>query len=160
MSDIIYRQIDDASDPAVGQVKNLFKEMYAYMQDQGLMLELDHEGPEKWIGSVKRTLKRFATLQVAFHDDEAIGFAHGSLGMTPDYLGSRKIGVVTHIYVKPAYRSRKIATKLLEGLEHWFGGQQVHSIELQVLSQNLEAMNFWRKMGYTSELFQFRKINT
>lgn len=159
MSDIVYRKIDDASDPVMGQVENLFKEMYAYMQDHGLMLELDKDGPEKWIGSVKRTLKRFATLQVAYHDDEAIGFAHGALGMAPDYLGSKKIGVVTHIYVKPAYRSRKIATGLLEGLEQWFRDQQVHSIELQVLSRNLEAMNFWRKMGYTSELFQFRKIN-
>jgi GNAT superfamily N-acetyltransferase len=159
MTEIKYRHIEDPEDMALDQVRQLFSEMYSHMREHGLMLELDAGGAEKWIASLKRTLKRFAVLQVAGNGEEIIGFAHGSLSLTPDYLGSKKIGVVTHIYVIPEYRSKKVATRLLDGLEDWFRGQKVHSIELQVLTQNLEALNFWRKMGYKSELFQFRKIS-
>jgi GNAT superfamily N-acetyltransferase len=160
MTEIRYRHIEDPEDKALEQVKQLFSDMYSNMREHGLILELAPGGAEKWIVSLKRTLKRFAVLQVAYKDEEIIGFAHGALSLTPDYLGNKKIGVVTHIFVKPDYRSKKVATRLLDGLEDWFMDQKVHSIELQVLSQNLEAMNFWRKMGYRSELFQFRKVNT
>ena len=159
MTEIEYRRIEEPEDRVLEQVKQLFNDMYSQMHDHGLMLDLDPDGADKWIISLKRTLGRFAVLQIACQGEEVIGFAHGSLSLAPDYLGSKKIGVVTHIYVKPDYRSRKVATGLLDGLENWFKNQKVHSVELQVLSQNLEAMNFWRKMGYKSELFQFRKIN-
>jgi GNAT superfamily N-acetyltransferase len=159
MTDIRYAPVEDHEDKALEQVKRLFSDMYSHMDEHGLMLELDPDGAEKWMLSLKRTLGRFAVLQLACKGEQVIGFAHGSISLTPDYLGNKKIGVVTHIYVMPDYRSKKVATRLLDGLEDWFRDQQVHSIELQVLSQNLEAMNFWRKMGYKSELFQFRKLN-
>ncbi len=42
--------------------------------------------------------------------------------------------------------------------EEWFAKQNVHSIELQVLSGNQPAIGFWEKLGYASELLQCRKV--
>ncbi len=158
MNKIHYKQIQDPEDQDLKQVALLFAEMYTYMQEYGLMLQLEKDGVDKWMLSLKRTLKRFTTVEVAFHGSDMIAFAHGALSMAPDYLGNKKIGVVTHIYVRPEYRKQKIAKALLEKLEHWFIEQQVHSIELQALSENTTAIDFWKEMGYANELIQFRKM--
>ena len=159
MSDIQYRRISHPEDQAFDQVKSLFSDMYIFMQEHGLLLSLAEHGQEKWIQTVKRTVQRFSTVQIASIGDQVIGFAHGALSMTPDYLVNKKIGVVTHIYVMPEYRKQDIAAKLLSGLEEWFDEQQVHSIELQVLAENTGAIEFWKQMGYKKELHQFRKLN-
>jgi len=160
MSEIQYKQIDNPDDKVIEQVSVLFSDMYDYMQQNGLVISLEADGAGKWINSVKRTLNRFSTLQIAQIENEVIGFAHGALSMTPDFLGNKKVGVVTHIFVKPAHRKQNIAAQLLSGLEKWFELQQVHSIELQVLAGNAGAIEFWQQMGYENELFQFRKMNT
>jgi len=159
MSDIQYRRLSHPDDQAFDQVKSLFSDMYIFMQEHGLLLPLAEHGQEKWIQTVKRTVQRFCTVQIAIIGDQIIGFAHGALSMTPDYLGNKKVGVVTHIYVKPEYRKQDIAAKLLSELEEWFDEQQVHSIELQVLVENTRAIEFWKQMGYRKELLQFRKLN-
>jgi len=159
MSDIQYRRLSHPEDQAFDQVKSLFSDMYSFMQANGLQLPLTEHGQDKWIQTVKRNVQRFSTVQIASKGDHVIGFAHGSLSMTPDYLGNKKVGVVTHIYVKPEYRKQDIAAILLSGLEEWFDEQQVHSIELQVLAENRGAIEFWKQMGYHNELLQFRKLN-
>lgn len=158
MSDIQYKRLSHPEDQAFDQVTSLFSDMYNFMQENGLQLALAEHGQEKWIQTVKRTVQRFSTVQIASKGELVIGFAHGSLSMTPDYLGNRKVGVVTHIYVKPEYRKQDIAASLLSGLEEWFDEQQVHSIELQVLAENVGAIEFWKRMGYFKELLQFRKL--
>ncbi len=159
MSDIQYKRLIDPEDHAFEQVKSLFGDMYVFMLENGLLLPLAENGQEKWIQTVKRTVQRFSTVQIASIGDQVIGFAHGALSMTPDYLGNKKVGVVTHIYVKPEYRKQDIAANLLSGLEEWFDEQQVNSIELQVLVENTRAIEFWKQMGYHKELLQFRKLN-
>lgn len=158
MLDKQIREIRTADDPAWEAVKSLFPDMYGYMSGKGLMLELAGDGPENWVASVKKGLGRFGVLFISFRGEEITGFAHGSIRLTPDYLGNKKIGVITHIHLKEQYRGRGTGEKLVEELEKWFETQDVHSIELQVVGRNTPAMGFWEKLGYATELVQYRKL--
>ncbi len=139
-------------------VKELFTQMYGYMDNHGLMLDLAEDGPEKWISSVKNMLGRFAVVPIAQVDGQIVGFAHGALRFTSDYLGSRLVGIVTHIYVMQEFRGSGAGKALADYLESWFVTKKVHSVELQVIHGNQSAIGFWEKLGYSRELIQYRKI--
>ena len=132
--------------------------MYDDMLGHGLMLTLAGDGPQKWLDSVKKSLGRFGVLYISVSEKEISGFAHGSLRLTPDFLGNKKVGVVTHVFVKDVERREGAGKALVSSLEKWFADQQVHSVELQVLSDNLPALDFWKKLGYQTELQQYRKL--
>jgi GNAT superfamily N-acetyltransferase len=154
----LIKEITDKQDPTLEQVGVLFGEMYEYMQAHGLKLELSPDGCQQWISSVSKGLGRFGVLYVIFNDDDIFGFAHGSIRLSPDYLGSKKLGVITHVFVRDNDRSSGAGRKLVNALEDWFVKQNIHSIELQVLSGNQPAIGFWEKLGYASELLQCRKV--
>lgn len=153
--DIIF--IEDPADPLIESVKEQFIEMYEHMGSLGLILPLAADGADKWMNGVLMALNKFGCLAVATSDGNLAGFAHGALRFTPDYLGAHKVGVITHIFVTPEARKQKIAAHLLTKLENWFLEKQAHSIELQVLSGNAEAIKFWEASGYLDELRQYRK---
>lgn len=155
---MIIKELTDGTDPAWEEVENLFQEMYQFMTEHGLQLPLSENGSSQWLASVKKGLGRFGIVFVCVHEDEIIGFSHGSIRLSPDYLGNKKMGVITHVHVKDAYRKNKSGTALVKALEGWFEKQQVHSVELQVLSANNSAISFWEKLGYDQELIQYRRI--
>ncbi len=151
--------INNPENPYLKQVQFLFTEMYEYMDERGLMLPLAENGAELWMDTVRNTLGKFGLLCVAVDKETVQGFAHGALKFGPDYLGNPKIGVVTHIFVRDSLRQAGIGAEMLRNLEKWFAEKNVHSIELQVVSGNDYAMEFWEKMGYEKELFQYRKFS-
>ena len=87
-----------------------------------------------------------------------MGFAYGAVRFLPDYLGSDKVGVITHIYVRESHRGSGIGGNMLDKLEIWFREKGVSSIELQVVSGNKEAMRFWEQHSFKNELTQYRKF--
>ena len=151
------KEISDKSDPKLENLALLFEEMYDFMAEQGLMLGLAEQGAQKWLNSIGQGLGRFGILYVCQTDEGVIGFAHGALRLTPDYLGSKKVGVITHVFVKDELRKKGAGRMLVEALEHWFEEQKVASVELQVLAPNDSAIQFWESTGYKKELLQFRK---
>lgn len=144
-------------DAAWKEIEELFKDMYSYMSEHGLRIALAEGGAGKWVASVKKGLGRFGILFMSFDEDVVSGFAHGSIRLTPDYLGNKKTGVITHIHLKEEHRRKGAGLALVKALEKWFSEQQVHSIELQVLDENLPGIAFWEKLGYACELRQYRK---
>ena len=152
------REITDRDDPAMKSVEKLFIEMYDFMKQHGLILDLATDGSHKWIETVKKSLGRFGVLFICTLNEEDIGFAHGSIRLTPDYLGNRKTGVITHIHLVDKFRGQGAGIALVKSLEQWFSDQKVHSVELQVLSENHPAIGFWKKLGYQNELVQYRKL--
>lgn len=159
MPDSFYiKEITDRQDPAIDMVSDLFLEMYDYMNQHGLMIDLADEGQLKWIHSVTKSLGRFGVLLLCYSGDEVTGFAHGSISLTPDYLGNRKVGVITHIHIRDAYRGQGAGEALVKSLEQWFAVNDVHSVELKVLAENHPAIGFWKKLGYYAELHQYRKM--
>ncbi len=155
--EIIIKKITDKDDPQLTQVTGLLHSMYDYMDEQGLLLDLAENGAIAWTEGVKKGLGRFGIVYTATSGDQTIGFAHGSIRLSPDYLGTLKLGVITHVYVIPEQRSSGVGEKLVKGLEEWFAEKEVHSIELQVLAKNMIGIAFWEKLGYPAELQQHRK---
>ncbi len=151
-------ELTDKQDPAFKEVTGLFQDMYAHMQEHGLMLELSGDGAQRWISSVKKGLGRFGVLYISTHNNKISGFAHGSIKLIPDYLGNKKVGVINHVYVTNDHRNAGVGKALVQSLEKWFEGREVHSVELQVLFDNAQAVEFWDKLGYRRELLQCRKM--
>lgn len=139
------------------QVRPLFSAMYREMKRQGLLLPLADDGADRWLNSIMPTLGRFGIVMAAAENGRLAGFAHGSIKFLPDYLGSHKTGVITHIYVQEASRDQHIGLKLVSMLEEWFREKQVYSVELQVIAGN-DARLFWEKAGFRLELHQYRKM--
>lgn len=156
--EINIRVIRGPGDLALDKVKMLFEEMYDYMLDHGLMIKLAEYGAEKWLNGILKGLGRFGILCVAESENEVIGFSYGSIRIMPDYIGSMKTGIITHVFVSSKHRETGIGKKLVQALETWFDEKEVHSIELQVLTENVSAIDFWDKLGYSAELLQCRKI--
>jgi ribosomal protein S18 acetylase RimI-like enzyme len=145
-------------DEMLNEVLLLFSSMYEEMRNIGLMLDLSPGGPEKWLKGIVPTLGKTSCLIVSQVNSKVVGFAHGSLRFTPEYLGGGLTGMVTHIYVSPGHRGKGIGDLLLGELEKWFKVKNVSSIDLQVIEGNEAARRFWQKNGYQVELFQYRKF--
>lgn len=158
MNDLEIIALTDKNDPRFEEVIVLFRQMYKFMDQHGLLMPLADDGENKWIRAVKNTLDKFCTLIIVVHNDKVVGFAHGALRFSPDYLGTLKTGIVTHIFVSQEFRSRGIGSRMLKKLQDWFLQKDTHSIEIQVVADNKEAMLFWEKTGYTLELKQYRKF--
>lgn len=157
MTKVAIREISDENDLSLGQVKRLFELMYDEMSSQGLIIPLAKDGAEIWIESVKKMINRLGVLFIAVQDEKVIAFANGIIRYAPDYLGSLKIGSITHVYVSPENRNTKIGYELVEKLENWFLNKKVSSVELQVIFNNLKGIGFWKHCGFKEELIQFRK---
>ncbi len=158
MNDLEIIALTDKNDPRFDDVIVLFRKMYGFMDQHGLLMPLADDGENKWIRAVKNTLGKFCTLIIVVHNDKVVGFAHGALRFSPDYLGTLKTGIITHIFVSPEFRSRGIGSQMLEKLQDWFLQKEAHSIELQVVADNKKAMRFWERTAYKLELIQYRKF--
>lgn len=152
------RAIKESSDASMEAIRTMFGEMYAYMREHGLKLDLAGNGAQKWVENVSKGLDRFNCIFLAEENGKPTGFAHGSLRLSPDYLGNKKLGVITHVFVRDEYRKQGVGKKLVLALENWFSEKQVHSVELQVLDMNKAGIAFWQELGYPPELMQCRKI--
>lgn len=136
----------------------MFNEMYDYMGSHGLLIGLSPEGAADWLGSVRKTAGRFSCLLFASVNGQPAGFAFGALKYLPDYLGGDLTGVVTHVFVRDAFRSEGIGRLLMAKLEEWFLARNAVSVELQVVAENRKAMEFYEELGYLHELNQYRKF--
>ena len=144
--------------PGVAEAGHMLEEMYRFMEQHGLMVPLAPGGKDKWLKSARQSMGRFSCLVMAKSNDHYTGFAYGAIRFLPDYLGSGKVGVVTHIYVRESERQSGIGKMMLDKLEQWFLEKGVSSVKLQVVSGNREARHFWKQSAYRNELTQYRKF--
>jgi GNAT superfamily N-acetyltransferase len=157
MEEIRYIRLDDPDNEDWNAVGELFTRMYARMDELGLILPLIHSGTEKWLKTARNTAGKYGMVILAKDKDKAIGFAHGMIKFLPDYLGGFTVGLITHVYVDDDSRRTGVGKALVNLLEDWFRMKKVHSMELQVISGNPAAQEFWKKLGYLEELKQYRK---
>jgi ribosomal protein S18 acetylase RimI-like enzyme len=146
----------------VAQLPPLFAKMYQEMALNStsgkLMLGLAEDGENIWLEGLKKLLGRFAFVMVAVDGEKVVGFIHAFISFTPDYLGALKIGTIGHLFVLPDIQKQGIGKQLLLEMEELLAEKDLNSISLQVISGNIPAIGFWKKMGYKEELLQFRKF--
>jgi ribosomal protein S18 acetylase RimI-like enzyme len=148
----------DKNFPAFDQLEKLYKQFYAGMNEQGLLLQISEKGEKLWMDSVRFRLGKLAAVYVAESSNHIVGFSSGYIKLLPNFLGGYKTGFIDGIYLLPEFRKSGIAQELYEVLENWLCEQNVQSIELQVLTGNSGGIRFWEKMGYRTELHQMRKL--
>ena len=157
MREIKYIKLDSSDNSDWIAVGQLFTRMYSGMAESGLMLPLVPGGAEKWLKTSQNTTGKFGLVVLAKEGGKVIGFAHGMIKFLPDFLGGFAIGSITHVYVEDHSRRSGIGKTMVNLLEDWFRARKVHSVELQVITGNPEAQDFWKKLGYLEELMQYRK---
>ncbi|HNQ82597.1 MAG TPA: GNAT family N-acetyltransferase [Bacteroidales bacterium] len=160
MEKIEFIRLDNAELPDWDEIPGLFNEMYARMDEMGLMVPLAADGAQKWLRSTRNTAGKFGIVVLARIGEVPVGFAHGMIKFLPDYLGNHSVGLITHVFVKDIARKKGLGRELVKMLEGWFHDKNVHSIELQVINDNLPAQKFWENLGYRVELTQYRKIRS
>ena len=148
-------------DHYMDQIEDLFSDLYEFMSSTGLQMKIVEGGNKVWRNTIEKlTGGRYGSLFAAVLDDKVIGFTHGSIRYSADYMGGLKVGHITHLFVAPDFRSTGVGKDLLDRIEIWFKSKGVHSYELQVLCDNSLGLNFWEKNGYKKELLQMRKIDS
>lgn len=154
------RSLEPTEDEEVfTQIAELFAGMYQYMNNLGLVQQLVPGGHEVWVNAIKKSLGKLNSIYIASKDDKIVGFAAGNLRLLPAYLGSKKVGYISHVYIIPEYRKQLIAKDLVLRLEQWFEEKKVSFVELEVLSENKSAYRFWEKSGFSLDSYKMLKYN-
>ena len=86
-----------------------------------------------------------------------VGYFRGSVEKAPDYISAKKIGVIYDLFVKPDYRKGGTGKKLMDAAMDWFNTRKVKNIELSVDARNADAINFWKKSGFSAYKLRLRR---
>lgn len=81
-------------------------------------------------------------------NDMAIGYAYCKIIITDSGPHINHIALLDGLYIDEKYRKQGIATKLIEGCKKWAIEVGAKVFELNVLSENEEAMGLYRKIGF------------
>lgn len=106
------------------------------------------------LDSVAEYLKEgTAIIFLALNGDEAIGWiwCHKIIRMNAVRLH------IANIAVKPTYRKRGIGKKLLQYGENYAKDHEYSGVDLLVTSSNIDALKFYRTLGYIDERIQLKK---
>jgi N-acetylglutamate synthase len=85
---------------------------------------------------------------IAVHDDEIIGTVKCS------HDGRR--GYLHHVAVKEEYRNLGIAKAMVEKCIGILRKEGIKQFRLFVLDSNKEAQEFWKRMGFTEDAYDYR----
>ena len=169
MADHLIRHVAEDDWP---RLRPLWQRLYEHQRAHGMMLELPSDAFELWRASLQPLLGRFAFVLLAEEQNLAdgsgltdgpglavgpgalLGFVAGRVRSQPSYFGGQPAGFVSELFVEEAQRSRGVARALLDESVKWFGERGVGRIELQVLVDNAEAREFYRRRGWKEELVQ------
>ncbi|SDQ79918.1 GNAT family N-acetyltransferase [Virgibacillus salinus] len=88
-----------------------------------------------------------STILVAETGNKLVGFlmAFGGKARRNKHSAYIVIGILKE------YRGQGIGSKLLEELERWALCNNIHRLELTVVTQNESGLSLYRKMGFTTE---------
>lgn len=148
----------DTSFTEFEKVATLFFEYYRYLHACNVPMQLAENGEHLWVESVMKSIGKTSVLVIAEDKGIISGFGHGQLKLTPDYLGNKRVGVVSHFFLLEKLRGGDAAKRMFTEMKTWFTEKHVNSIELQVVNANEIGLRFWKKMGFETELQQLRLI--
>lgn len=152
------RQINQNEQEAtLRRVEEMFVDMYRFMSDRGLTLTLQNGGEKIWLKSMMPMLGKTNAIFIALVDDNPVGFTAGNIRISPAFLGSKKMGHLSHLFVDGNVRKYHLGMKLSKQLEAWFNQKKVDLIELDVLIQSEDVIRFWERAGYRQEYIRMNK---
>ena len=128
-------------------------------QDEYLLrLTDDYIGDsEQWIDKILGSDE--SNTYVAKKDGLPVGYVIGTV--TRPFIQRctiEHIGLIEHCWVETEYRTRGVASKLVEVIENWFRDNAVQYVDVQYLLGNIEAEVTWEKLGYKPYRVISRKV--
>jgi len=114
-----------------------------------------HQYINKWI--FKYLTSSDALLLSVDCQEGLCGFISTQIQYMPWYKIQRT-GLIGPCYIKPLYRRRGIATRLVEQVEQWLIEKQVKYIDVIWDQGNSEAEKFWTTCGYNSAQVRATKL--
>ena len=143
--------IRDMAESDLDVVQHLYERMYEEQKTFGMVMELNMDE----LGDLLRAqLKsKLYVSKVAESGDSIVGFAFGSLVRSPKKYrlldpDNPFIGFIHDVFLIPEHRGSGAAVRLVSELEREFAEQDVHYVELHVLSGNARGLRFWEASGY------------
>ncbi len=156
MTDIIYRAASEADFP---ELAAMYEKLNAYFYQVGYLLPHPENVGEVWLESFRRTLGRFSNVFVAEREGRLLGFILCRLKRLPAYMGGVMVGEVSDVWVEAEARGAGVGDALVRAGLGWMRGQGVHSVEVQVLSENEGSLRFFESLGFQLELRALRLLN-
>jgi ribosomal protein S18 acetylase RimI-like enzyme len=97
-----------------------------------------------------RALRRDPDVEIFVFDVEGtpVGLCIVRIDRAPPILEETERAEITDVGVRPEWRRRGIARRLVEAAQAWVRDRGVARIEIQVASGNREGQAFWRSLGY------------
>ena len=90
--------------------------------------------------------------------DEVVGYIFAYLKTPYNDVIKTNVVMLESLYIKENYRKKGIGRKLIEMLEEWAKTTlKDYVIEIVCLSENKEALKFYKKLGYTEAKTILRK---
>jgi ribosomal protein S18 acetylase RimI-like enzyme len=155
MDEISYRAATEADFPALA---GMYEELNAYFYQVGYLLPRLENVGELWLDSFRRTLGRFSNVFVAEQDGRLLGFHLCRLKRLPAYRSGLMAGEVSDVWVEAEARRSGVGEKLVQAGLAWMRQQGVHSVEVQVLSQNEGSLMFFERLGFKLEVRALRLL--
>lgn len=89
------------------------------------------------------------TLFLAESGNKVIGFIHLEIAKTPNYpsVASHTFGQIIDLFVLEDYRGKRFGKQLIDAAKQWMVSKNLEYLELQVLGNNPQAIDFYQKMG-------------
>ncbi|MCH7662811.1 MAG: GNAT family N-acetyltransferase [Chloroflexi bacterium] len=155
MSEVIYRLSTEEDFP---EVTALYSKLHAYFREIGLHLPTPDNVGAVWLDSFRRTLGRYSYLHVAELDGELVSFILARIKQVPPFWGGVTVGILSDMWVRSKVRRSGVGKKLSHIALKWLRGQDVHSVEIQVLLKNDASWTLYEKMGFQPEVRQSRLL--
>lgn len=139
-------------------VVRLWSELNTFHHSIGLQFPEGAEAGAEWVASFERTLGRFSFLWVAELEGSIQGFLLARLKRTPGYLGGVLVGEISDLYVSDEMRGMGAGKDLVATAFNELTKHDVHSIEVQVMIQNTNGLEFWKSMGFREDVLLVRRM--
>ena len=127
----------------------LYRDYFRGLLDRGMNYELNEETLPRVLET--RIRSRLILTAVATSPDGSLcGFVFCSiLRLSPEYLcaGASSVGFLNDLYVAPSARHQGMAGALAAYAENWLREQGIGVMELNFLTGNDAARDFWEQRG-------------
>jgi ribosomal protein S18 acetylase RimI-like enzyme len=155
MNDFTTRPANEADFPTLAA---MYEQLNAYFYQVGYLLPRPEHVGELWLDSFRRTLGRFSNVFVAERGGRLLGFHLCRIKRLPAHMGGGMAGEVSDVWVEPEARKLGVGEALLQAGLEWMRGQGVHSVEVQVLSENEGSLRFFERHGFKLEYRALRLL--
>ncbi|EOD01606.1 GNAT family N-acetyltransferase [Caldisalinibacter kiritimatiensis] len=87
-----------------------------------------------------------------------IGFVRVEIKTISSIFQRKVTGYISDIYIDEEYRGSGLAESFMKEVRNWLKSKRIYDVRLNVNSQNIRAINFYKKMGF-DEVNKTFKLN-